>query len=165
MPISLIVAAAGKKQVIGKDGDLPWHFSADLKFFKAKTMGHPVVMGRITYESIVKRLGKPLPGRDNFVMTRDPAFSDARVHILRDKQEIQRLAETGQEVFVIGGASVYRELMGLADKIFLTYIDRETDGDAHFPAIDPDSWAMREELSLLEHDTPLHFRTYTRRTT
>lgn len=162
MTIALIAAAAGKNLVIGKDGDLPWHFSADLKFFKEKTLGHPVVMGRVTYDSIVKRLGKPLPGRRNIVMTRDAAFVDDRVEIVRAVGEVANLA-AATPLFVIGGASLYQQTIALADVIYLTHIDQEVEGDAHFPPIDASVWAMTEERAVIENGVTLRFCTYQRR--
>ncbi len=88
MPIALIAAAAGKDLVIGKNGDLPWHFSADLKHFKEVTLNHTVLMGRKTYQSILKRLGKPLPGRRNIVLTRDRSFKDDRVTVIHGLTEL-----------------------------------------------------------------------------
>ena len=113
MPIALIAAVAGKNLVIGKDGDLPWHFPADLKHFKATTVNHTVLMGRKTYQSILNRLGKPLPGRRNIVLTRDRNFQDERVTVIHDLAEIPRTEET---LFVIGGAEIYRQLRELARK-------------------------------------------------
>src|ERR1700743_690081 len=84
MPIALIVAFAGTQQVIGRNGDLPWHFKSDLKFFKNTTMGHTVLMGRITYQSIINRLGTHLPGRQTIVLTKDRNFKDDRVEVVHD---------------------------------------------------------------------------------
>jgi dihydrofolate reductase len=161
MPIALIAAAAGKKQVIGKNGDLPWHFSSDLKFFKEKTLGHTVIMGRVTYQSIVKRLGKPLPGRRNIVLTRDASFADERVTIAHDWSQVD---VTGDDLqFVIGGESIYRAALDHADLIYLTHIDQEVEGDAYFPAFDHAKWNLIEEKPLSEQGVTLRFCTYKRR--
>jgi len=160
MPVALIVAAAGKKQVIGKKGDLPWHFSSDLKFFKETTLGHPVVMGRTTYHSILKRLGKPLPGRENIVLSRDPDFRDDRVTIIRDPSEIGKSAGAGETVFIIGGASVYEQTIGMADKIYMTFIDQEIEGDAFFPPIDKKKWRLASERKTEENGATLRFCVY-----
>jgi dihydrofolate reductase len=162
MPIALIVAAAGKNLVIGKDGDLPWHFSADLKYFKEKTMGHPVLMGRVTYQSILNRLGKPLPGRRNIVLSRDPAFHDDRATVIRDLLEISHITAPEERVFVIGGASLYRQTLDLADTIYLTHIDRDFPGDSHFPALDSAQWQQVDRQDVTEKDTLLRFCTYRR---
>lgn len=159
MGISLIAAAAGKKQVIGRDGDLPWHFSADLKFFKEKTLGHKVVMGRATYQSILRRLGKPLPGRHTVVLTNNPYFTDDRVEILHDISRLPELA-ANETLFVIGGEQVFSQTCQYADTLYFTYIDQEIAGDAFFPAIDPARWKLSEEREAAENGVALFFRTY-----
>src|ERR1700722_12628941 len=130
MRIALIAAVAGPDLVIGKDGDLPWHLSADLKYFKATTLNHPVLMGRKTYQSILKRLGKPLPGRPNIVLTRDPAFKDDRVTVIRGLPEIASNIKKDEWLFVIGGAEIYKQTIGLADMLYMTHIDKKVTGDA-----------------------------------
>lgn len=160
MTIALIVAAAGKKRVIGKDGDLPWHFSSDLRFFKEKTLGHDVLMGRKTYQSILNRLGKPLPGRRNIVLTRDKSFQDQRVTIIHDVSEIPKQVDQYKTMFIIGGAEVYRQTMNLADTIFLTHIEQEIVGDAFFPEIDPTVWKLSKEEFLSENNVMLRFCLY-----
>jgi dihydrofolate reductase len=158
MPLILIAAAAGEKQVIGKDGDLPWHFSADLRYFKEKTLGHPVLMGRKTYDSILARLGKPLPGRKNLVLTRNPDFKDDRATILRDLSEIP----TNETLFVIGGASLYAATLPLAQTIYLTHIEKDFAGDAYFPRLDPAVWHLADETRMEENGTALRFCRYER---
>ena len=163
MPIALIVAAAGENRVIGLKGDLPWHFRSDLKFFKETTLGHTVLMGRTTYQSILKRLGKPLPGRENIVATRDWDFKDARAHIVHSLDDLQGLAAPGQTLFVIGGDSIYKQAMDVADTIYYTHIEQEVAGDAFFPAIDPEKWELASERPEEENGVKLFFRTYTRK--
>ncbi len=165
MPIAFIVAAAGKKQVIGKDGDLPWHFSSDLKFFKDKTLGHTVLMGRITYDSILKRLKKPLPGRKTIVMTRDNNFTDDRVQIAHDLKTAITAFPKDQWLYVIGGASIFEQTLELADIVYLTHIDKEIEGDSWFPLLDPQRWQKTEEHDITESGTPLRFCTYKRSAT
>jgi dihydrofolate reductase len=160
MPIALIAAAAGEKLVIGKNGDLPWHFSSDLKFFKQKTLGHTVVMGRVTYQSILNRLGKPLPGRKNIVLTRDKNFADERVTIIHDPAIIPTLAAKDDLLCVIGGAKVYTETITYADILYITHIDQEIEGDAFFPPIDKSKWQLAEEIPLIENGVTLRFYTY-----
>ena len=154
MPIALIAAVAGKNLVIGKDGDLPWHFPADLKHFKATTVNHTVLMGRKTYQSILNRLGKPLPGRRNIVLTRDRNFRDERVTVIHDLSEIPRTEET---LFVIGGAEIYRQTLPLADQLYITHIEQEVPGDAFFPPIDPTIWVKKDEQTLTENGVTLRF--------
>lgn len=136
--ISLVVAMA-RNRTIGAGGRMPWHLPEDLKEFKRVTTGHPIVMGRKTYQSI----GRPLPGRTNFVVTRDPAasFDGCRVVSSLDEALAQAAAVEvpgHEEVCVIGGGEIYRQALPLADRIHLTLIDADYDGDAHFPAFD---WA------------------------
>jgi len=160
MTIAIIVAAAGEKRVIGKDGDLPWHFSSDLRFFKDKTFGHDVLMGRKTYQSILNRLGKPLPGRRNIVLTRDKNFHDDRVTIIHDVFEIPKLVDQDKTMFIIGGAEVYRQVLDIADLIYMTKIEHNIDGDAFFPEIDPQVWKLSKSETLSEKNILLHFLTY-----
>ena len=136
------IAAMARNRVIGQDNGLPWRLPGDLKFFKATTLGKPVVMGRKTFQSI----GRPLPGRPNIVVTRDPGFAAEGVHIARDIDSALDLAarlarETGaQEVMVIGGAEIYAQALPRLDRLYLTEIDAEIEGDAHFPEIEPRVW-------------------------
>ncbi len=122
---------------IGCNNDLPWHIPQDLKRFKALTMGHPVIMGRKTYESITARLGGPLPNRENIVLSRQ-GLSLA-----------QALQGREGEVFVIGGAQIYALALPLAHKIYLTRVHKIVDGDAFFPALNPQEW---EEISREDHE-------------
>lgn len=136
MTLSIIVAMS-ENRVIGKDGRMPWHLSEDLKRFKQITMGHTIVMGRKTYESI----GKPLPGRTNIVVTRQKDFHADGVTVIHDLAEIAhdaRLTPHG-EVFIIGGADIYQLALPHADKIYLTLIHKKIDGDTYFPKINLDS--------------------------
>ncbi|MDX1514251.1 MAG: dihydrofolate reductase [Gammaproteobacteria bacterium] len=143
MTLSLIVAMA-KNRVIGRDNALPWHLSADLKRFRRITMGRPVVMGRKTFESI----GRPLDGRQNVVITRNPQFRPEGVTVAGSVDEALSKAE-GDEVMVIGGQTIYEQVLPRADRIHLTLIDRAFEGDAEFPAIDEDEWreVEREDVA------------------
>lgn len=130
--ISIIVAVAGKKRVIGKKGGLPWYIPAELKRFKSITMGHPIIMGRKTHESI----GRLLPGRTNIVITHDPDFKAEGCIVTNDLDETLRLASLAQgndEIFVIGGGEIYKQALPLAEKLYLTCIDKEIEGDVFFP--------------------------------
>lgn len=130
--ISIIVAVAGEKRVIGKKGALPWYIPEELKRFKTITMGHPIIMGRKTHESI----GKALPGRTSIVITRDENYKAEGCLVAHDLEEGLRLASFAQghdEVFVIGGGELYKQALPLADKLYLTYIDKEIEGDVFFP--------------------------------
>ena len=141
VPVAFIVACA-ENGVIGQDGGLPWHLSGDLKFFKAQTLGKPVVMGRKTYQSI----GKPLPGRPNLVISRDPDFRAEGVEVLRDIEaalaRAQALAaESGaEEVMVIGGGQIFEKTLNLARRIYLTVVHARPEGDTLMPELDPEVW-------------------------
>jgi dihydrofolate reductase len=135
MRVSLVVAAA-RNDVIGRDGALPWYVPEDLRRFRRLTTGHPVVVGRVTHESILARLGRPLPNRTSVVVSsrRQGAESDDVLWTasLEDAMAAARAAATG-EVFVIGGASVYRQALPLIDRICLTRLHRDVDGDTAMP--------------------------------
>jgi len=133
--ISIIVAMA-MNRVIGVNNALPWHLSADLRRFKALTMGHHIIMGRRTFESI----GRILPGRTNIVLTRNKSYRPAGLSIARDLAEARALSAKDDEVFVIGGEQLFREALDVADRIYLTCIDKEFEGDSHFPEIKNEAW-------------------------
>ncbi len=140
MKISIVVAM-DRNRVIGRGKRLPWHLPDDLKRFKAVTMGHPVIMGRRTHESI----GKPLPGRTNIVLTADPQYTAEGCVVAGSLDEGFRAAADVKEVMIIGGAAVYREALPLADRIYLTTVHAELEGDAWFPIIDWSEWDVRDE--------------------
>ena len=136
--------------VIGDKGAMPWRMSSDLKHFKAATWGKPMVMGRKTFEAI----GKPLPGRESIVVTRDPAFAPPGVLIARDVPSALALARKradamgAQEIAVIGGGEIFRETMDLADELIVTHLDLERKGDTFYPVIDGGVW---RETSRVPH--------------
>ncbi|MGH1335756.1 MAG: dihydrofolate reductase [Aureispira sp.] len=149
MLISIIVGL-GHDQVIGKDNDMPWHLSADLRYFAKTTKGHPIIMGRKCYASI----GRPLPKRKNIIITRNTAFKAegcAVVHSL--EQALKEAAAyystsdtTEAEVFVIGGGEIYRQALSLADRLYITYIDVKVEGgDVFFPEFDQKQWRTIKE--------------------
>jgi len=137
MTISLVVAAS-RNGVIGRDGALPWHLPDDLRHFKRLTLGKPVIMGRRTWESI----GKPLPGRRNIVLTRDPGFSAPGCEVAHSVNEALALLDGDGEAMVIGGAQVYAAFLPLADCVYLTRVQAEIDGDTYFPALDAAEWRL-----------------------
>ena len=148
--LSLIVAMA-RNRVIGRDGKVPWHLSADLKRFKALTMGHHIIMGRKTWESI----GRPLPGRISVVVTRHPAYAAPGAYPVDSLNSALKMAQHDTEVFVIGGGEIYREALPLADRIYLTEVDAEFAGDTFFPALSPGEWhASTPERSAAEGTQP-----------
>lgn len=132
--ISAIVATA-MNRVIGKQNDLPWYLPADLKRFKELTTDHTVVMGRKTHDSIIARIGKPLPNRRSIVLTRDSEFQPEGVEVCLSVEELIQKLPTDQEVFVIGGEQIYEALMPYTDRIYATEVNVEVDGDAFFPEI------------------------------
>lgn len=140
--ISIIVAKA-QNNVIGSKNDLPWYLPADLKHFREITTGHTVVMGRTTFESIVATLHKPLPNRKNVVITRDQTFSYPDVDAIHDIESIHDLGD----VFIIGGAEIYKQTIDMADTLYVTDVHADINGDAYFPTIDS-SW---QEISRDPH--------------
>lgn len=132
-----IIAARSRNNVIGRNNDLPWYLPADLQHFKMLTLGKTVVMGRKTFESIVARINKPLPGRHNVVVTRSTDFAVEGVTVMHD---VSRVAALEGEVFVIGGAQLYDQLIHLADRLYITEVHTVLDGDASFPKVDPSLW-------------------------
>ena len=143
-----LVAAIARNGVIGADGGIPWHLPDDQRRFKELTIGHVLVMGRVTYESI----GRPLPGRTTVVVTRSAGWGagDDGVLVAPSVAEALALAATvDEEVFVVGGTRVYEEALPLADRLELTWVDAEPEGDAWFPAVD---WAAWREVAREEHE-------------
>ncbi|MHC8508586.1 MAG: dihydrofolate reductase [Rhodospirillales bacterium] len=145
-----LVAAMAKNRVIGKDGGLPWRLPEDLKHFKRVTMGHPMVMGRKTYESI----GRPLPGRANIVITRNPDFRAEGVYVEPSVDAALARAETlahapgADWIMVIGGGEIYRQTIGRAGRLYLTEVDAEVEGDTVFPAFDAAAFEETERREL-----------------
>jgi dihydrofolate reductase len=129
------VVAMAKNGVIGRSGDLPWYLPADLRHFKTITLGHPVIMGRKTWESIYARLGKALPERTNIVLTRDRSFTAAGAVVVGSLDEALAAADeaSDREVMVIGGAQVYEAVLPRLDRIYLTRVDADIEGDTFFP--------------------------------
>ena len=156
MKISIIVAM-DKNRLIGKEGTIPWRLPADLKHFKRTTMGHPIIMGRKTYQSV----GRPLPGRDNIVITRQAGFQAPGCRVaesLDDALNQAREADGAEESFIIGGAEIYAAAIDLADRLYLTEIDHGFDGDVHFPEIPMNQWRLLErETYEADRSNPYRF--------
>ena len=123
------VVAMTPARVIGRGGALPWHLPEDLAFFKRTTSGHPIVMGRKTFESI----GRPLPRRRNIVLTRDPAWSAPGVETIHSPQQLDTLQDLGETVFIIGGAEIYQAFMTHLDDLLVSHVFAEHEGDTFFP--------------------------------
>ncbi len=149
MRISIIVAIA-ENGLIGRDGDLPWRLSEDLKRFKETTMGKPIIMGRKTWKSI----GRPLPGRPNVVISRDPNYAADGIDVVQSiEQAFARACELGSdEIMVIGGAEIYRLALSDADRMYITEVHLRVEGDTHFPHFDRNDWreSVREGPFLAE---------------
>ncbi|MFB5660820.1 dihydrofolate reductase [Alteribacillus sp. HJP-4] len=137
-----LVAALDKNRVIGKDNEMPWHLPADLKHFKETTSGHTIMMGRRTYESI----GRALPNRRNIVLTSNKSFRAAGCELIHSFEDLKKLAQGKEEIFVIGGETIFKEMLPLADKMNLTFIEEEFDGDTYFPSWDDDEWIKVSEV-------------------
>ena len=140
MIISLI-AALDKNRLIGADNGMPWHLPADFKHFKEITMGKPVVMGRKTFESI----GKPLPGRQNIVISRNGFSADGITSVNSIDAALHSVGDI-EEVMIIGGANIYHQMIDKADRMYLTHVDAECKGDAWFPEIEASSWNIVNQL-------------------
>jgi dihydrofolate reductase len=133
--LSLVVAMA-RNRVIGIDNTLPWRLPEDLRHFKALTMGHHIIMGRKTYESI----GRPLPGRTTVIVSRDPGYRMDGCLVANSLEEAVRLAEGDDEAFFVGGSSLYGQALSLAQRLYITEIQADYPGDAHFPEFDRSQW-------------------------
>lgn len=139
MTVSLIVAVS-ENLVIGKDGDLPWHLPADLKHFKNTTMGHHLIIGRRTWDEV----GRPLPGRTMVVLTRSRKFSPEGATVVHSLEEALEVASGDDEPFIGGGGYIYRMALArdLVDRLYITRIRAEVEGDTFFPGIDFDRWKL-----------------------
>jgi len=137
--VSLIVAAAANN-VIGHAGKLPWRLPEDLRRFRALTMGKPIIMGRLTHESI----GRALPGRRNIVISRQSGYRAAGCEVVATPAAALDLAAGADEVMVIGGGRIYQQMLPLADRIYLTRVQAEPEGDAYFPVLDDARWQIIE---------------------
>ena len=142
MTVSLIVAME-RNGVIGRDGDLPWHLSADLKRFKQLTMGHHIIMGRKTFESI----GRLLPGRTTVIVTRQLDFAVEGAIVTHSLQDAVAAVGNDEEAFIIGGAEIYQQSLPLVDRIYLTEVEADVAGDARFPEFDRAAWAVVERTA------------------
>lgn len=152
-PRLIAIVAMAANRVIGRNGTLPWHYPEDLKFFKRTTLGHPILMGRTTFESI----GRPLPGRQNIVLSRtlEPR---AGITVIRHVSELPAACPGAETIFVIGGAQVYAELLPVCDGLYLTLVKKEYEGDTFLPAFE-EGFEWKETLETTED---LEFRYYER---
>jgi dihydrofolate reductase len=157
-----IVAAVARGGVIGRDGGIPWRLPEDLARFRALTTGHPVVMGRKTWDSLPERF-RPLPGRRNVVVTRSPDWSADGAERAGSPEEALELLAGAERVFVIGGAELYATALALADELLLTELDLDVEGDTFFPDWDRGAFdEVSREAHVSEDGTPFAFVTYLR---
>lgn len=153
--ISLLYAM-DRNRLIGKNNQLPWHLPQDLAYFKRVTMGHTIVMGRKTFDSI----GKPLPGRENIIITRDKHFTSNGCKIIHSIDELLELSRNkmDEEIFVIGGAEIFKEILPYSDRLYVTNIYHEFEGDTYFPSIDENEWKMiSKEPGIKDDKNPYDF--------
>lgn len=155
-----LIAALARNRVIGRAGALPWHLPEDLRRFKALTLGHPLIMGRRTWESI----GRPLPGRRNLVVTRQAGFVAPGAEVFHDLRAALEAVAGASEVFVIGGGEVYAAALPLADRLHLTELHADVEGDALFPRVDWAGWTQStREPRTAPDGTAFDFVVYDRR--
>ena len=147
-----LIAAVGKNYELGKDNKLIWHFKKDMEYFKEVTTGKTVVMGRKTYESI----GRPLPNRRNIVIT------SRMLEGVETVKTVDEILDMHEDIFIIGGASIYEEFIKYADKIYLTLIDKEYDADTYFPTFDENQFEKTVIKEETENDIKLTFALYTK---
>lgn len=150
-PRLIAIVAMAANRVIGRDGTLPWHYPEDLKFFKRTTLGHPILMGRTTFESI----GRPLPGRQNIVLSRTLEPREG-ITVIRSVSELPTVCPDAATIFIIGGAQVYAELLPQCHGLYLTLVKKEYEGDTFLPPFE-DSFVLKEVLETTED---LEFRYY-----
>ena len=145
-PVISAIAAMAENRIIGNNNQLPWRLPADLKHFKAITTGHPILMGRKTYTSI----GKPLPHRTNIIITRDTAFTAPSCKVVTSLENAIQyaLSENVSEIFIIGGAEVYQQLLPHIQRIYLTIVHHMFEGDVYFPELDKTAW---KEIECVSH--------------
>ncbi|KKB79961.1 diacylglycerol kinase [Devosia soli] len=146
-----LIAAVARNGVIGRDGDIPWRIPSDFAWFKATTMGKPMIMGRKQFETFPK----PLPGRPHIVVTRQEQYAPAGVDVVHDIEAAFALAESQartldtDEIMVIGGGDIYAQALAFADRLYITHVDLEPQGNIVFPAIDPEIWAVVDEPQVV----------------
>jgi dihydrofolate reductase len=153
MPRLIAIVAMSANRVIGREGKLPWHYPEDLKFFKRTTLGHPILMGRATFDSI----GRPLPGRQNIVLSRTMAPREG-VTVIREVSELPQVCGEAETVFVIGGARVFEELLPQCDGLYLTYITKDYEGDVLLPPFEH----LFTLMEIREKTEDMEFRYYSK---
>lgn len=156
-----IIVAHDKNRLIGNKNKLPWFLPADLRYFKEKTTGHAVIMGRKTFESI----GKPLPGRKNIILSKQNLHIDG-AEVINDLNILEKYKQENQNYFILGGSTIYEQTLPLADYLYVTYIDHAFEGDAYFPEIDESEWEQVTNIKGIKNKKnpyDYYFRFYKRR--
>ena len=151
-----IVVAMDSNRLIGKDNGLPWHLPADLAFFKKLTTGNTILMGRKTFDSI----GRPLPNRCNIIITRNADIEIAGCEVVNSIEKALSLVQSETEVMVIGGAKLYQQILPIADRLYITQVEGEFDGDTYFPPYDEKNWrqvSCESHLADKKNNHPCHF--------
>lgn len=156
MALISYVVAMDRNRVIGRDNALPWHLPPDLKRFKTLTMGRPIIMGRKTYESI----GRPLPGRRNIVISRNPSYKAEGCEVVGSLEQAIAITADVEEAMIIGGGAIFESAMPLVGRMYLTLIDTAFEGDAWFPEYDPAKWRIiaEEKHGYSEGDKEFEYR-------
>ncbi|GAA0369232.1 dihydrofolate reductase [Bacillus horti] len=149
-----MIACSSQNGVIGQDNDMPWHLPEDLKFFKKTTLGHTVVMGRKTFESI----GKPLPQRRNIIITRSKDFLPEGCEVMHSVEEVLQVEG---DIFITGGAQLYEQFLPHADRIYLTVIHEDIEGDTFFPSLDQSWEVIEERKGQRDEKNPYEYTFYT----
>ena len=162
LPEVIIIAAVARNGVIGRNNSLPWRLKADLAYFKATTSGHPILMGRKTWES----LGRPLPGRRNLVISRNPDYHAAGAEVFCTPEDALATVPADEKIFVIGGAELYRQMLPMAGSLLLTCIQAEVEGDAVFPLFDHNQYIetlLHSHPADADNEFACHFFEYRRK--
>lgn len=154
-----IIVALDESRLIGANNQLPWHFKEDLQYFKKVTTGHDLLMGRLTFESILSYANKPLPNRHHYVATRSQTYDFESVTTVQDIALFIKEYPLEKELFVIGGANIYEQVLPVADRLYVTHVKHTFTGDAWFPAIDDHLWVKTK----INETDDLCFMTYERR--
>ncbi len=141
----ILIAVMATNRVIGRDNTIPWHIPEELRFFKRTTMGHPVIMGRLTYES----LKGPLPGRQNIILSRNPDYTTEGTDNVTSLDEALAIARDSEEVFILGGSHIFKKSLKFADNIILSVLDRAVEGDIYFPEFSDDDF---QEIASERHE-------------
>lgn len=146
-----LIAAVARNRVIGKDNQLLWHLPGDMRHFRETTRGKPVIMGRKTWESLPEKF-RPLPGRQNIVISRNPAYAAPGATLAASLEDALKLVETSDEAFVIGGADLYRQALPFAECLYLTELTADFEGDTSFPEVPPTDWKETSRSQLAEEN-------------